>query len=206
MARYVYGFSHLQCRIVLTQHFGLIVALFIVFPAIMESSIIFARPVMSLDVCHLKGQWKGTLYACVLTGMDNIYPVAFAVTKSNGDFLGWQRFLSNMKECLHCLSTVPPGKKAQFSFVSDCDKGLEGALEEEFPNNHSFNCAVHIQRNVLKYYGKVAAEHVMGVKKQKAALEYLVLAIDNKHWQTTSWAQDDSLPPRYSTVTSSTSL
>jgi hypothetical protein len=61
----------------------------------------FARPVMSLDACHLKSQWKGTLCAAsVLTGMDNIYPVAFAVTKSNEDFLGWQRFLCNLKECL----------------------------------------------------------------------------------------------------------
>jgi transposase-like protein len=97
---------------------------------------------------------------------------------------------------------VPPGKqRPKFSFVSDREKGLEGALEEEFPLNHSFNCAVHIQRNVLKYYGKVAAEHVvdiaksyssfkenfyfnqfdMGVKNQQAAMEYL-LAIKNKCW------------------------
>jgi MULE transposase domain len=192
----------------------------------MESSIMFARPVMSLDACHLKSQWKETLYAAsVLTAMDNVYPVAFAVTESNEDFLGWQRFLCNSKECLQCLSTVPPGKqRPKFSFVSDRDKGLEGALEEEFPNNHSFNCAVHIQRNVLKYYGKVAAEHVVaiaksystfkenfyfdqfdiGVKKQKAALDYL-LAIENKRWRTTAWAQDESLPPRYGIVTSNTS-
>jgi hypothetical protein len=103
-----------------------------------------------------KSQWKGTLYdASVLTGMDNIYPVAFAVTESNEDFSGWQRFLSNLKECLQCFSTVPPGKqRPKFSFVSNRDKGLEGALEEELKKNHSFKCAVHIQRNVLKYYGK----------------------------------------------------
>jgi Transposase, Mutator family len=115
-------------------------------------------------------------------------------------------------------------KRPKFSFVSDRDKGLEGALEEEFPNNHSFNCAVHIQRYVLKYYGKVAAEQVvdiaksystfkenfyfnqldMGVKKQKAALEYIV-AIDNTHWRSTAWAKDDSLPPQYSIVMSNTS-
>jgi transposase-like protein len=109
----------------------------------------------------------GTLYApSVLTGMDNVYPVAFAVTESHEDFLGWQRFLCNLKECLQCFSTVPPGKqRPKFSFVSDRDKGLEGALEEFFPMNHSFNCAVHIQRNVLKYYGKVAAEHVVDIAK-----------------------------------------
>jgi hypothetical protein len=44
----------------------------------------------------------------------------------------------------------------------------------------------------------------MGVKKHKAALEYL-LAIENKRWQTTAWAQDDSLPPRYGIVMSNTS-
>jgi hypothetical protein len=56
--------------------------------AIMESSIMFARPVMSLDARHLKSQWKGTLYAAsVLTEMDNVYPIAFAITESNEDFL-----------------------------------------------------------------------------------------------------------------------
>jgi hypothetical protein len=77
---------------------------------------------------------------------------------------------------------------------------------------------------VLKYYGKLAAEHVldiaksyssfkeifyfnqfdMGVKKQKAALEYL-LAIANKRWRTTAWVQDESLPPCYGIVMSNTS-
>jgi MULE transposase domain len=93
----------------------------------MESSIMFARPVMSLDACHLKSQWKGMLYAAsVLTRIDNVYPVGFAVTESNEE----KHFLSNLKECLQRLSTVPPGKqRPKFSFVSDRDKGLVGALE-----------------------------------------------------------------------------
>jgi MULE transposase domain len=81
---------------------------------------VFAHPVMSVDACHLKSQWKWMLYtASVLTGMDNVYPVEFAVTESNEDFKGWQWFLCNLKECLQCLSRVPSGKtRPKFSFVS----------------------------------------------------------------------------------------
>jgi hypothetical protein len=52
-------------------------------PGIMNKVLRYVRPVVSLDGCHLKGPWKGTLYMCsVNTPMDEIYPVAFMITSA----------------------------------------------------------------------------------------------------------------------------
>jgi MULE transposase domain len=122
---------------------------------------------MSLDACHLKSQWKGTLYvASVTTGLDEIYPVAFAITESNEDYMGGKFFLENLHSSIPFISQPNPLDRvsfARFIFVSDSDKGLDKALFDVFPNNHSIHCAVHIQRNVWTKYGVKASSNVPAI-------------------------------------------
>jgi hypothetical protein len=74
-------------------------------PSIMNKSMAFVRPVISLDAVHLKSKWKGTLYmASVKTACDEVYPVAFAIVNDNenidGD--GFWSFYDPHYRFIHC--------------------------------------------------------------------------------------------------------
>jgi hypothetical protein len=117
---------------------------FFVCPGLMQESLRFVRPVMSLDAAHMKSCLGGTLYiATVKTACDEIFPVAFAITHQNEDLEGWIWFLRNLRQALPVLTFDHPRYGVQykyFTFISDRQKGLIPALQLVFPDNHSFFC------------------------------------------------------------------
>ena len=192
----------------------------------MNAKLRYVRPLMSLDATHLRSIWKGTLYiASVKTGMDEIFPVAFAITLDNENNEGWNYFCEHLKKA--CPTLVIPhviprcDRFGYFTFVSDRDKGLQEALKKEFPNNHQTSCAVHIQRNVQVRYGMPASKCIpyiaytfssrqedvwlteLGTRSQPA--RNYVENIPPETWRNTSWVHDNSLPPRYGKVNSNIS-
>ncbi|KAL0413500.1 UNVERIFIED_CONTAM: hypothetical protein Sradi_1551700 [Sesamum radiatum] len=86
------------------------------------------RPVLCVDGCHLKGPHGGVLLAAV--GIDpnnNFFPLCYAVVmKENREIWGW--FLTLLKRDLHIEND------STYTFMSDKQKGLVGALQEVFPN------------------------------------------------------------------------
>jgi hypothetical protein len=59
----------------------------------MNSKIRHVRPVMSMDGAHLRSEWKGTLYiATVMTGLNEIIPIAYCITAENENYEGWLFF------------------------------------------------------------------------------------------------------------------
>lgn len=194
-------------------------------PGIMKSTMRHVRPVMSLDAAHLKSQWKGTLYAAsVKTACDEIYPVAIAIMNDNENNEGWSWFLRHLHSAIEILVMEHPQPRVAykyFSFVSDRQKGLIEALQQVFPTNHSWFCAIHIQRNVDHFAGKKVAAYVHPLsvtcshrlstqwleaidKLSPRARTYLE-EIPAKQWRGTAWLDDISLPPRYGIVTSNMS-
>ena len=66
-----------------------------VFPGFMNQSVSFVRPVVSLDDAHLKGVHKGTMYfESVMSGANNVYPIAFMLASGNDDGGTWTSFLA----------------------------------------------------------------------------------------------------------------
>jgi SWIM zinc finger/Transposase, Mutator family len=116
-------------------------------------------------------------------------------------------------------------KYAYFTFVSDRDKGLIQALQVNFPNNHSTQCIIHIQRNVTtKFKGSAIQSDVYKIAKtfslyqenkmlnkiknnSQAAYDYLVgpEGIEASKWRSTEWLRKRHLPPRYGIISSNIS-
>ena len=92
------------------------------------------------------------------------------------------------------------------------------ALRNAFPNNHSWFCSIHLQRNVDRMHGKRVASfvHPLAVscshrqstrwlneigRISPLGLRYLE-GIEPSQWRGTAWVDDLGLPPRYGIVTS----
>ena len=185
------------------------------------------RPVLSLDACHLKSRYKGTLYiATALSANNKLYPVAFAICRENENTAGWTYFLSELKRNLPLLDSKNPNPRcelwANFAFISDRDKGLINAMKIIFPDNLHTNCLFHISKNVQKMSkSKIPWRLVFNIGKsfdirtEMAGLESMLkispeavnycLSIDPKLWRCTEWTKNMELPPRYNMYTSNIS-
>jgi hypothetical protein len=66
----------------------------------------FARPVISLDVAHLKCSYKGTMYvASVLSGTRNeVYRIRFMISSGNEDGKTWTTLSKYLKEACPIIS------------------------------------------------------------------------------------------------------
>jgi hypothetical protein len=194
-------------------------------PGIMNSSLQYVRPMISLDACHLKGKDGGILYmATTKSANNNIYIVAFSIINGNEDLDGWVFFLEHLKKACPILVTPHPLariKYCRFTFISDRDKGLIPALAIVFPNNHSIHCSVHIQRNVKDRFGKKVARYIdrlaktyshaeaeellQAIGNEKPEARFYVEGIESSVWRATAWIDDRTLPPRYGITSSNAS-
>ena len=195
----------------------------VLFTGIMLESLLYVRPVMSLDAAHMKTTGGGgTMYiASVKSATNELYPVAVSLMLDPENKAGWMWFLEHMKACLPVLDTEH--RKAnvaykRFTFMSDRNKGLLEALKEVFPLNHSCCCAIHIARNVESKFGAKNAKFVVQLAKtfsttyaddilqrMNVPARTYVSKIDAQVWRSVAWLQDESLPPRYGIVTSNMS-
>jgi hypothetical protein len=102
-----------------------------------------------------------------------------------------------------------------FTFVSDCDKRLLQALQQNIPRNHSTQCSINIQCKIRNFVPKMHQHRYMKslrrfltIKMQKirqlspAAHDYFVgdKGIEASKWRSTQWLWNTTLPPRYGIV------
>ncbi|KAG7366474.1 MULE transposase domain containing protein [Nitzschia inconspicua] len=165
----------------------------------------------------MRSEWKGTLYlATVKSALDDLYPVAFAITVDGEDLQGWLCFLEHLTASAPNLITEHFRRECSyklFTFMSDRGKGLITALRNVFPDNHNCYCVVHIRRNVETDFGKKIATMVTPLsttsslpekrallteleRKSPDAYKYLT-DIGAKRWMDSAWLEDEKLPPRY---------
>ncbi|XP_010521299.1 PREDICTED: uncharacterized protein LOC104800229 [Tarenaya hassleriana] len=106
----------------------------------------FCRPVIGLDGCFLKWDLKGELLAAVGRDANNrIYPIAWAVVRiESNDTRAW--FIRKLKSDL-CL-----GDGEKLTILSDKQKGLLNAIEQELPHAEHRMCARHIYANWKKTF------------------------------------------------------
>ena len=187
----------------------------------MLDSLRYVRPVISLDATQIKTtSGGGTLYmASAKSASNDIYPVAISLMIDNQNKDGWLWFLAHLKSCLPLLDQEEHPKEGvpykRFTFISDRQKGLIEALKEVFPCNHSCFCATHIARNVESRFGAKQGKYVVPLAKtfsssyaedllqsmSEEARNY-VEQIEAAHWRSTTWLDDEALPPRFGIVTS----
>ncbi|KAL9224697.1 hypothetical protein vseg_000709 [Gypsophila vaccaria] len=125
-------------------------AMFVSFNAWILGFLKGCRPIIGVDGCHLKGRYKGMLLsAMTLDANNNLYCIAYAIVgKKNTD--SWSYFFRNLKLVFQSQGCV----KWDWTFISDRMKGVERALEKEFPLCTKRICAQHLYSNFkLKWSG-----------------------------------------------------
>ncbi|XP_076929368.1 protein FAR1-RELATED SEQUENCE 6-like [Bidens hawaiensis] len=104
------------------------------------------REFLGLDGCFMKGPFPGQILTSVsIDGNRCIYPVAFALVEAE-TLHSWTWFL----ECLKDTLDFPTD--ANFTFISDRQKGLIPALEKVFPRAEHRFCVRHIHENMKKQW------------------------------------------------------
>ncbi|KAE8684549.1 hypothetical protein F3Y22_tig00111127pilonHSYRG00005 [Hibiscus syriacus] len=99
------------------------------------------RPIISIDGCHLKGYYGGTLLAVVgIDCNDNIYPIAYAVVESEIES-SWTWFLLLLATDLEIETSH------NITFMSDKQKGLVKAMMHVLPNAEHRTCVRHLYSN-----------------------------------------------------------
>jgi len=96
------------------------------------------------DACHLNfGNY--TLYSCYgILANANMFPVRFAIIFGNENLLGWKAFWRFVVKIHPCLNST------DVTIVTDQDKGLERAIEEEVSQAVNFHCSYHRSQNFIK--------------------------------------------------------
>ncbi|XP_028065583.1 uncharacterized protein LOC114268592 [Camellia sinensis] len=99
------------------------------------------RPVIGVDVCHLKGPHSGVLLIAVGIDANNcIFPFAYAIVENEMNKT-WLRFLNLLGQDLNIVNSHC------YTFMSDKRNGLIDAVAELFPNaSHRF-CVRHLYNN-----------------------------------------------------------
>jgi hypothetical protein len=165
-------------------------------------------PIIALDACHTKGNYKGVIMSATsISGDDKSLILAFAICPTeNHEY--WSFFISALEKSFD-LKRVK-----NLVILSDREKGLSRAIEEGIPNaNHSF-CVYHIEKNIKVKYKKdtggliwKAAKSLsinefnsfldrLGIEKGLNVKEYL-LSIPKE-----AWASSYFPVPRFGHVTS----
>ena len=119
---------------------------YVCFKALRDTWRAYCRPIIGIDGCFLKNNVKGQLLAAVGRDANNqLYPVAWAVVQvENTD--NWVWFIAKLKADLGI------GDGEGFTLISDRQKGLLIAVDQELPKIEHRMCARHIYGNLTRVH------------------------------------------------------
>ncbi|KAJ0938978.1 putative transposase, mutator type, MULE transposase domain-containing protein [Helianthus annuus] len=116
--------------------------IYICYGAFKKGFKIIGRDILGLDGCFMKGPYPGQILTAVgVDGNNGIYPVAFAVVESETTKT-WTWFLEQLAVDLELPRT------ANFTFISDRQKGIIPAVSKVFPMAEHRYCIQHIHENM----------------------------------------------------------
>nr|XP_027096179.1 uncharacterized protein LOC113716076 [Coffea arabica] len=116
--------------------------LFISFKAQRDGFLAGCRPFIGFDGCHLKGAFGGILLTAVaLDGNNSLFPLAFAVVECENKE-AWSWFFYYFQDFFGPFPNNIP-----LTFMSDRQKGLNLAYEEQVPQAAARYCDWHIYSN-----------------------------------------------------------
>ncbi|XP_023895519.1 uncharacterized protein LOC112007411 [Quercus suber] len=117
------------------------------------------RPVISIDATHLYGKYKGKLLIAMATdGNNEVYPLAFAVVKSEStETWGW--FLA-------CLLTYVTDR-TNLCIISDRHRRIQSCFDDitrgylQLPLTHHRYCLCHLVSNVNTNFNSVPLKNLV---------------------------------------------
>ncbi|KAI8554700.1 hypothetical protein RHMOL_Rhmol05G0118700 [Rhododendron molle] len=120
--------------------------MFVVYEAQARGFVNGCRPIIGLDVCHLKGPFLGQLmHAVGRNANDQMFPIAIAVVEAKLKD-SWVWFLENL------LQVIERSEEHGWTFISDRQKGLVESFKQLMPGaDHRF-CVRHIYANLKDIY------------------------------------------------------
>ncbi|GJW10131.1 transposase, MuDR, MULE transposase domain protein [Tanacetum coccineum] len=123
-----------------TDEKGVFEMLFIAIGASICTFLNYLRPVLMIDVMHLKGLYKGTnLVAVAMDGNNQIVPIAFGICKGETGPC-WSWWMSVLRECI--------GDNPNLLIISDRHAAIALAVQNEFPLAFHAICCRHLMMNL----------------------------------------------------------
>ena len=125
----------------------------------------FCLPVLSLDACHLRGTYKGVLMAATIVDAQRHTQLLAWGTAPIENASHWNWFCWHLKRGLDvdfeemCQEEEEGGNFARpveprvLSIISDREKGIALALQDNFPSCSHFFCLFHIEKNIRNNCG-----------------------------------------------------
>ncbi len=99
--------------------------------------------VFKANACHLNFG-KYTMFSCYgVTANANMLPVGFAIIFGNENTSSWKKIWRLI------LCTHPSINRGDVTIILDQDKGIIGAIEEEFQLVGNFFCSWHQRKNII---------------------------------------------------------
>ncbi|KAL5565694.1 hypothetical protein UlMin_028858 [Ulmus minor] len=143
--------------------------LFIAFAASIQG-FPYCRPVISTDVTHLKGKYRGVLFTDVCHDANQqIFPLAIGVGDSKND-AAWTWFLKRVKDVFR--------ENLALVIVSDRHRSISSAIAEAFPRAFHGICIYHLLNNLktkFKSKTKELEQHYLRAAKSYNIQEFHVL-------------------------------
>lgn len=122
--------------------------LFISFEASIYGFLSACQPLIGLDKTILKSKYKGNmLFACGFDGVGAVFPLAFGVVDEEND-ANWMWFLSE----LHHLFEVNAENMPRLTILSGRQKGVEDAVQANFPTAFHGFCMHHLIESFQKEF------------------------------------------------------
>jgi MULE transposase domain/SWIM zinc finger len=171
----------------------------------------YCKPLVFFDACHVSNDFNGViLVACSTSGANETVVLAFGLANTK-NLANWSWFIHHLKEANPLINDTP------FTVISDREKGIQEAARRWFPDCRHCFCVKHIEKNLIKKFGRdgdivkkmwKAAKVFMESEFQKAmdsissvkphAREYLD-AIEHS-----AWANAHASLPKFGCATSNT--
>ncbi|KAG7344072.1 hypothetical protein IV203_022080 [Nitzschia inconspicua] len=130
-------------------------------PSFANDVLMCVRPVISIDAAHMRSEWKGTLYlATVKSALDNLYPVAFAITVDGEDLQSWLWFLEHLKASAPNLITEHFRRECSYKLFTSSSEFFSSSSEFFSSSSEFFSSlylGIHIRRGISPAYEKFGA-------------------------------------------------
>ncbi|KAL5564578.1 hypothetical protein UlMin_027742 [Ulmus minor] len=130
----------------------------------------YCRPIISIDVTHIKGKYRGVLFTAVFHDANQqIFPLAFGVGDSKND-ASWTWFLMRVKHVY--------GVNSALVIVSNRHRSINSAVKEVFPQAFHGICMYHMLNNLktkFKYKTKELEQHYIQTAKSYNLQDFHVL-------------------------------
>ncbi|KAK3212231.1 hypothetical protein Dsin_016937 [Dipteronia sinensis] len=113
------------------------------------------RPVIAIDGTHLKGSYKGVVFAAACKDENNkIFPLAFGISDKENEE-SWTWFLTELHKAI--------GHPDNLMFIFDRNPSIPKSVSKAFPNASHGLCFFHITHNLKSNYKKTFTKDICDI-------------------------------------------